>query len=146
MRGLVAHAEDDIEATGLEVVHQRAGDIAGDLQPYFRMGRREAWQQPGQVRAGVFLGDAEADQFATPVFAHRAARLVLQAQDAARIRQQATARGGEYDIAAVAGEQRFTHAVFKPPDLQADGGLGAIEYAGRGAETFALGNGDKGAE
>lgn len=98
------------------------------------------------MRGGEIFGRAEAHFAFERILEHVADDLVIDAQQPARLREQAFAARGEHDLARIAAEQFSVELFLKPLDLQTDCRLGASETNARAGKAFGVGYGHEGAD
>ena len=104
---------------------------------------RELTQQMRQENGGVVVRAAEADRPRQPFAGQIGHRLVVQAQNALGVDQQAFAGIGQHHPTTRALEQRLIDDFFEALHLLTQRRLGPADPVGRAAERPDFGNDDK---
>ena len=102
----------------------------------------------GQEPVAECGGEPDRDAAALPArdAPRRGGRLVGEAQDARRLREERLARGGEAHDAVRAREERRSDLMLQQPDLPAERRLRHVEPFGSAAEMELLTDGDEAAK
>ena len=103
-----------------------------------KMGKRH------REHAGVkIFGRTEADGTSHLRIAQNALCFTMESKNAASVAEKDLAFVGQSELATTALDELAPDLLFKPLDLQADGGLGQIHPTCRASEAAGLGDGNK---
>ncbi len=144
--GVAVGGQRQVDAAAGQVLDEVVRVLGDEADLHAGKRRVEAAQDRRHVGRDEVDGDAEAHLAFEARRVHALPHLVVEGDDAAGEAEQALAGRGEREALVLALEQRLAEAVLEPLQLQADGGLGAIEQARGGGDAASLDDGEKGPE
>jgi hypothetical protein len=139
------HRDDGIEGFA-EPLQQPRGETDFHLDLHERKALGHPGKEPWQDLGAIILHDPDANASGRFLTGNPHDRLLVQRENAPRVDQEAVGSSREFDASRRPAKQHHTDALFETPDLQADGGLRAVELRGGTGERQVLGNGDEGAQ